>query len=53
MEVIDKFYSDDIIQAENETLVLKGKKEVLEAEQKSLDSVHSFKQKIEDRKSTV
>jgi hypothetical protein len=47
MEVIEKFYADDIIQAENEDTIIKGKVRVLELEKNNLAGVDSSESKID------
>ena len=46
IELIEKFYADDIIQVENNEPPFEVKKWLLEIELKNIEGVHSFSQKI-------
>lgn len=47
IEVIERFYADDVIQSENEDTIIKGKARVLELEKNNLSGVDSFESKID------
>ena len=46
LEVIDKFYDEDIIQIENNSAPVGGKQRLLELEKKNIAGVYSFELRI-------
>jgi len=46
LELIDKYYADDIFQIENSSEPIRGKERLREMEHKNLDGVHSVETKL-------
>lgn len=47
IEVIERYYADNVIQSENENTIIKGKVQALELEKNNLSGVDSVKSKID------